>query len=58
MGVGGCHILDLWLFGCLQELFANAALTLRVRLGLLIKREDGSLAVTSTPNRDSPLWKE
>ena len=41
-----------------KELFANAALT---RFGSgwawLIKREDGSLAVTSTPNQDSPLME-
>tara|TARA_B100000212_G_scaffold53917_1_gene35470 strand:+ start:220 stop:768 length:549 start_codon:yes stop_codon:yes gene_type:complete len=41
-----------------KELFSNAALT---RFGSgwawLIKREDGSLAVTSTPNQDSPLME-
>lgn len=41
-----------------KELFANAALT---RFGSgwawLIKREDDSLAVTSTPNQDSPLME-
>lgn len=41
-----------------KELFANAALT---RFGSgwawLIKREDGSLAVTSTANQDSPLME-
>ena len=41
-----------------KELFANAALT---RFGSgwawLIKREDGSLAITSTPNQDSPLME-
>ena len=45
-------------FDAFKELFANAALT---RFGSgwawLIKREDGSLAVTSTPNQDSPLME-
>tara|TARA_B100001057_G_scaffold487741_1_gene570944 strand:+ start:472 stop:1020 length:549 start_codon:yes stop_codon:yes gene_type:complete len=45
-------------FDAFKELFANAALT---RFGSgwawLVKREDGSLAVTSTPNQDSPLME-
>ena len=42
----------------LKEQFAKAALT---RFGSgwawLIKRSDGSLAITSTPNQDSPLMQ-
>ena len=45
-------------FDAFKELFANAALT---RFGSgwawLVKRQDGSLVVTSTPNQDSPLME-
>jgi Fe-Mn family superoxide dismutase len=45
-------------FDALKETFAKAALT---RFGSgwawLIQREDGTLAVTSTPNQDSPIME-
>jgi Fe-Mn family superoxide dismutase len=45
-------------FDAFKDLFANAALT---RFGSgwawLVKRQDGSLVVTSTPNQDSPLME-
>ena len=45
-------------FDSMKEAFAKAALT---RFGSgwawLIKRNDGSLAITSTPNQDSPLME-